>query len=141
MGGGFAWSGGTRRAAPPVSGELLLDLAIFEDGLCVGPDRHGGFDELIEELSERRRIGTEILERLQKGASRGEIFELIRPLAQGPPPPPPAARMPSARPLPTRSGHYLAQTIIHQLTQLDDASLLRAFEKASLPLAIDLRRP
>ena len=75
-GGGF---GSNRRTAEPVSGELLLDLAIFEDGLCAGPDRSGGFDELKEELAERRRIGTQILEALEKGASRGEIFDIFAP--------------------------------------------------------------
>lgn len=136
-GGGWGFRG--PRAAEPVSGDLLLDLAIFEDGLCVGPDRHGGFAALMEDFSERRRVGTEILEALQKGASRGEIFEMVRPLAQGPPPP--AVRMPLARRLPTHAGHQFANTVIHQLVQLDDASLLRMFENAARPIAIELRRP
>jgi hypothetical protein len=97
MEGGFVGTGGfvgagRRRAAEVVSGDLLLDLAIFEDGLCVGPDRYGGFEALLAEISERRHIATDILEALQKGASRGEIFEIVRPLAKGMPPPPPGTR-------------------------------------------------
>ena len=145
MPGGVAGSGGFgrggRRAAEPVSGELVLDLAIFEDGLCAGPDRSGGFHALKEELSERRRIATQFLEALEKGASRGEIFEMVRPLAQGPPPPPAAARMPGARPLSTRSSHQFAHAVIHNLVHLDDAALRIWFDNAARPLAIELRRP
>jgi hypothetical protein len=140
--GGFAWSGGRRRAAEVVSGDLLLDLAIFEDGLCVGPDRYGGFDALMAELSERRRIATEILQALEKGASRGDIFEIVRPLAKGPPPPPPPARTgPQANPPHVHAQHQFAQTVIHQLVQLDDGALRALFENAARPLAIELRRP
>jgi hypothetical protein len=144
MAGGLAGSGfggGGRPAAEPVSGELVLDLAIFEDGLCAGPDRSGGFDALKEELAERRRIGTQILEALETGASRGEIFDMVSPLAQGPPPPPVAARMPLARPLPSRSGHQFAHAVIHNLVQLEDAALRTMFANAARPTAIELRRP
>jgi hypothetical protein len=140
--GGASWNFVGRRAAEPVSGELLLDLAIFEDGLCVGPDRYGGFGALTAELSEQRRFATEILQALDKGASRGDIFELVRPLAKGPPPPPPPARTgPEAHPPHLHARHQFATTAIRHLVNLDDAALRSVFEKAALPLAIPLRRP
>jgi len=142
MVGSFGWVGGRWRGAEPVSGDLLLDFAIFEDGLCVGPDQYGGFDALMAEVSERRRIATEILEALQKGASRGDIFEIVRPLAKVPPPPPPPARTgPQAHPPHPHAQHQFAQAVIHQLIQLDDLALRSVFENAARPLAIQLRRP
>jgi hypothetical protein len=141
-GGGFGWTGTVPRAAEPVSGDLLLDLAIFEDGLCVGPDRYGGFDALMTELSERRTVATEILQALEKGASRGDIFEMVRLLAKGPPPPPPPARTgPQMHPPHLHTRHQFAQTVIHQLVQLDDVALRSVFENAARSLAIQLRRP
>src|SRR6185437_942415 len=114
----------------------------FEDGLCVGPDRSGGFDTLMAELSERRRIATEILQALQEGGSRGDAFEIVRPLAKWPPPPPPPARTgPEAQPPHLHARRQFAQTVIHQLVQLDDLALRSVFENATRPLAIELRRP
>jgi len=142
MAGSFGWAGGRRRAAEPVSGDLLLDFAIFEDGPCVGPDRYGGFDALMAELSERRRIATGILQAAQKGASRGDIFEIVRPLAKGlPPPPPPARTGPQAHPPHLHAQHQFATTLIQQLIHLDDVALRSVLENAARPLAIELRRP
>ena len=141
-GGGVGWSFHGPRAPEPISGDLLLDLAIFEDGLCVGPDRYGAFDALTGDISDRRRFATEILQALERGASRGEIFEMVRPLAKVPPPPPPAARIgPQAHPPYTHTRRQFAETVIHQLVQLEDAALRSAVERAARPLSIQLRRP
>lgn len=86
FGGGYIGGGGgggrTRRGEEIVAVELVLDLAILEDGRCVGPDEAGLFDSLIEDLEQIRRTAEAAANALGNGGSSGEIFEMLRPLAR-----------------------------------------------------------
>lgn len=64
-----------------VSVELALDLAILEDGRCVGLDETGFFDSLIEDLEHIRRTAQEAAMILRRSASTGEVVEMLRGLA------------------------------------------------------------
>ena len=85
-GGGYggAAGGGTRNATSEkiVAGELILDLAILDDGRCVGPDEYGLFESLIEDLESIRSTADQAAKSLRDGASAGQIFEILRPLAR-----------------------------------------------------------
>ena len=85
-GGGYvgAAGGGTRNATQEkiVAGELILDLAILDDGRCVGPDEYGLFESLIEDLESIRSTAEQAAKSLRDGASAGQIFEMLRPLAR-----------------------------------------------------------
>ena len=65
-----------------VAGELILDLAILDDGRCVGPDEYGLFESLIEDLESIRSTAEQAAKSLRDGASAGQIFEMLRPLAR-----------------------------------------------------------
>jgi hypothetical protein len=62
--------------------ELCLDIAVFEDGLCVGPDDSGLVESVTNDLQRQRDTAREIVEALSSGASEGHIFEVLRPLAR-----------------------------------------------------------
>jgi len=85
-GGGYigAGGGGLRRGPEEeiVAIELALDLAILEDGRCVGPDEVGLFDSLVADLELIRNTAQEAETELRNGASAGRVFEMLRPLAQ-----------------------------------------------------------
>ena len=59
-----ALSGGNRVAI-----ELSLDAAIFEDGLCAGPDEMGMFESITAQLQQQRDTAAQITEALRGGAS------------------------------------------------------------------------
>jgi hypothetical protein len=87
-GGGYVRSagGGTRHTTSEkiVAVELILDLAILDDGRCVGPDESGLFESLIEDLERIRSSAEQATKALRDGASAGQIFEMLRPLARRP---------------------------------------------------------
>ena len=82
-GGGFRGDGEGQVARV----ELILGLVILEDGLCVGPNENGLFEDLTESLDRQRRTAQEAAA-LREGAPDGRVFEIVRPLARyGPPEP------------------------------------------------------
>jgi hypothetical protein len=91
-GGGYVGTG--RVGAMSTSGthdeitaiELQLDVAFFDDGLCVGPDEFGLYQNVTEDLGRQRNTAEEIVAALRQGASAGQVFEILRPLARRPQP-------------------------------------------------------
>jgi hypothetical protein len=84
--GGIGSAGGARDAdGEDVEHiELQLDAAIFEDGLCAGPNESGLFDSVTEALNLERNTARQIVEILRSGGSLGQAFEILRPLAKRP---------------------------------------------------------
>jgi hypothetical protein len=62
--------------------ELVLDAAILEDGLCVGPDESGLFERVAAGVVRQRITAREIVTALREGASEGAVFDLLLPLAR-----------------------------------------------------------
>ena len=85
-GGGYLGVGGGGSRNGPreemAETELCLDLAILEDGLCVGPDDAGLLDNITNDVQRQRETAQEIVAALHNGASAGKIFEILRPLAR-----------------------------------------------------------
>jgi hypothetical protein len=84
-GGGYMGASGDRRTSSYeeiVAIELILDAAILEDGRSIGPDEFGMFESVGEDLEHIRKTAAQGAEALRNGASAGEIFELLRPLAR-----------------------------------------------------------
>jgi hypothetical protein len=135
------WGGGSPRESAqtePAAIELVLDLVILEDGLCLGPDEAGLYEALNEALDIQRTAALEAVNALQAGAPIGRIFEIVRPLARHSPP---SLRTPgkarhSMPILPT-----FGNEAIHHLVNANDADLLAFFERAAAPRSLELRRP
>ena len=143
-GGGFlGGSSGSRGNGAPLSPtELQLDIVIFEEGSYAGPDEWGMIAGLTEEVPQERALAEKILTVLRGGASPGQVFEMLRPLAR-------MERVPS--PPGIRGGYHrpLLKGFVHQamhqltygsegqledwLTQVTDSTPL-ALRKAT-PLA------
>jgi hypothetical protein len=85
-GGGYAGAGGGgfRQGGELeiVAVELVLDLAILEDGACVGPDEARLVDSLVSDLELIRNTAQQAASALRYGASPGHVFEMLRPLAR-----------------------------------------------------------
>lgn len=64
--------------------ELCLDVAIFEDGLCVRPDESGLFEIVTDDQERQRDKAQEIVAALRNRASVGQVFEALLPLARRP---------------------------------------------------------
>ena len=62
--------------------DLVLDVAILEDGLCIGPDEGGLVQSLTEELELQRSTAQQVVASLRSGASPGQVIELLLPLAR-----------------------------------------------------------
>jgi hypothetical protein len=127
------WGGGSSRRAGEselTAIELVLDLAILEDGLCLGPNESAVYEALNESLNLQHAAAQEALEALQSGASVGRIFEIVRPLARHSGPAP-------HRPLLATFG----REAIHVLTEQNEADLLTFFKRAAAPRSLQLRRP
>jgi hypothetical protein len=62
--------------------ELVLAVAVLDDGLCVGPDEAGLVADLTDDLDQQRRAAWVAAEALRGGESLSQVFELIRPLAR-----------------------------------------------------------
>ena len=81
-GGGVAYAIDPRRASGVSLSEVALDVAIFDDGLCVGPDTNGMFASLTTAIGTVRETANKAVALLQGGASEGEVFDLLLPLAR-----------------------------------------------------------
>ena len=138
-GGGFGGGGPRGGAESEIAAiELVLDLVILEDGLCVGPDESGLYEALNESLDLQRRAAQEAVTALQAGASEGRLFEIIRPLARQRPPNPRGDRAHNhAMPLRMTFG----SEAVHHLINANASELLAFFEKAAQPPSLQLRRP
>jgi hypothetical protein len=135
------WFGGSPRESAEAeldAVELALDLVILEDGLCVGPDESALYEALNEFLDLQCTAAQEAVKALQAGASVGQIFEIVRPLARHfPPPPQTQGKLRPSRPiLPT-----FGSEAIHHLVNANDADLRAFFERAAEPRSLELRRP
>jgi len=106
--------------------ELCLDLAIFEDGLSVGPDDSGLFDQLTEARERQRTTAKDVVTAIRNGASDGQVFEIIKPLARRTP-------MPLLQ--------MFANIAIHRLVHASSSELLHWFERAAEAPSFQLRRP
>ncbi len=97
--------------------ELALDFAVLEDGQCVGPDEWGLFEILTQDVARQRTTAQEIVAALHNGASAGQVFEILRPLARHGPPSPLLS--------------MFANSAIHKLVHLGEPELLRWFEQVA----------
>jgi hypothetical protein len=142
-GGGYMGAGGGGRLTKGISDEhivgieLCLELAIFEDGLCVGPDESGLFEGLTEALERQRSTAQEVVTALRNGASEGQIFEIVRPLARQISPPAPMGRHQYPLPLLMTFGTMA----IHRLVNASGSELLAWFERSAQSPSLRLRRP
>jgi hypothetical protein len=118
--------------------ELVLDLVILEDGLCVGPDESALYEALNESLDLQRTAAVEALRALQAGASVGQIFEIVRPLARHDLtlPRTHGKRRHSRPTMPT-----FGNEAIHHLTNATGSDLFAFFEREAEPRSLELRRP
>lgn len=132
------WGGGRRdrAGAPQALVELVLDLVILEDGLCVGPNESGFYEALTESLDLQRKVARQASAALEAGESVGKVFEIVRPWARHNPVRPRAS---GKHPAPIVL-NFSAEAI-HRLTNDNDADLLAFFKKAAEPPSIELRRP
>ncbi|MES1257346.1 MAG: hypothetical protein ABUS51_02905 [Acidobacteriota bacterium] len=136
-GGGVGMGGGGQRGMGPgiIETELVLDSVIFEDGLCAGPDESGLFGSLTKDLADQRQTAQEIVSALRNGASPGQVFEILRPLARHPRQA--LSRAASFSPL-LRS---FANSAIHRLVQGPEPDLLAWFEQIAQATPLRLHRP
>jgi hypothetical protein len=154
-GGGRGWAGGGSARGVELNDlvkiVLELDVAVFEDGLCVGPDELGLRQNLTEQMQTQSHLAGEIAQALRGGAGRGAIFEMLRPLARltpsAAPVTPGVANIPSmaAR---ARGGHahrpmlsMFARSSVDQLINADDARLLTWFDEAAAISPLRLHTP
>jgi hypothetical protein len=138
-GGGYmgAGGGGSRLRQEEIAAiELVLDLAVLEDGRCVGPDESGLFESLVEDLEEIRRAAAQAATVLRDGGSTGRIFEMLRPLARHAGGSPQRA---SGRRSPFLG--MFANMAIHQLINGDDAAVATWFGAQAQPASLRLYRP
>ena len=131
--------------------ELTLDVAIFADGLCVGPDESGLRESLIEQIERQKEVADQIVRALRDGATPGRIFEMLRPLVRHRPPAPSvppgtlndretAGRSPEGhRHAPLLS--MFARSALNQLINADDTTLPAWFEAAAAISPLRLHRP
>jgi hypothetical protein len=135
-GGAYARAvgGGTRHTTSEnVAVELILDLAILDDGRCVGPDESGLFESLIEDLERVRSTAEQAAKALRDGASAGQIFEMLRPLARRTPD---AATQRRRSPFLGMFGHMG----IDQLVNSDSSAVAGWLETQAQPPRLNLRK-
>lgn len=131
-----AWAGPRSAPEPELQHvELRLDSAIFDDGLCVGPDEKGLFESVTSELAVQRETAEQMAAALRAGAARGEIFDRLRPLAQHP------------HLMDHRGARHVfglrstfGQMAIHHLVHMQDADLLAWFDSFITPGPMKLHR-
>ncbi len=131
--------------------ELALDLAIFEDGLCVGPDESGVRESLMQQMQSQKDVANEVVQALRDGAGPGRIFEMLRPLMRHRGPARPGAsgvihdRQTGGRSLEGRHHTPLlsmfARSALGQLINADDATLPAWFDAAAAISPSRLHRP
>jgi hypothetical protein len=134
---GAVGRGGRSDGSQSVMRELCLELAIFDDGLCAGPNGFGLFENLIECLARQRSTTQAAVTALRNGATEGQIFEIVRHLARR------TSHLESVR----MHSHPLsllktfANMAIHQLVNANSPELLDWFEKSAQSPHIRLHRP
>ncbi len=139
QGGSYVGAGGGGAAATKnneqiVSIQLALDLAIFDNGLCVGPDKAGLLDALIESLDVQRTTSEHAAAAIRNGASEGQVFEMLLPSVR---------RMRSA----SAERHervmlpMFGRMAIDQLINGSRPEQLEWFERLAKPSTLQLRRP
>lgn len=135
------WGGGSPRVDADTefaATQLVLDLVILEDGLCVGPNESRLYEALNESLDFQRETAQEAVKALRAGASVGQIFEIVRPLAYDFPEEPQTQGKP-------RHARQIISTFgseaVNHLINASPTDLLAFFEKAAEPRALQLRRP
>jgi hypothetical protein len=117
--------------------ELALDVVFFDDGLCVGSDDFGLFESVTGDLTEQRSTAQEIVEALRNGASAGQVFEILRPLARH-------SRLEgraSRSGYPSRLLSMFANMAINRLVNADEQEFMAWCERAAQPSSIRLHRP
>jgi len=117
-GGGGRNTGASEFKNRLASVQLELDLAIFEDGLCVGRDETGLRENLTEQVQRRIETAREIVQMLREGATAGQVFDMLRPLARHAP-----AMMSEGRPH-TPLLSMFARSAVNRLMTADDAVFL-----------------
>ncbi len=117
--------------------ELVLDLVILEDGACVGPDEFAIYEAVNESLDLLRTTAQEAVRALERGASAGQIFDIIRPLARHFPPQ--AHAQEHRRPSVTIRPSFGSEAV-HRLINANATELLAFFQRAAEPRALQLRR-
>lgn len=134
------WGGGSPRESTETelaAIELILDLTILEDGVCVGPDESALYEALTETLDLQRAAAQEAFNALEAGASVGQVFEIVRPLARhGPPAARTSGKPRHSRPILLTFG----SEAIHHLINANDTDLLAFFRRAAEPRSLELRR-
>ena len=137
FGGGHGSGGRGLDRGEIVEIQLTLDVAIFDDGLCVGPDSSGLFESLTLDLERRRETARQIVDELRRGASRSQIFEILRPLASrqrsGPDREEPHWRHNSIL-------WFFATPAIDRLVNVSDQDLFAWFEKSASDPRVGLHR-
>ena len=130
----YSGGGGFRNGTdePITAIELCLDLAIFEDGLCAGPDEAELFTRLTESLQRQCCVARQVADALRDGAPAGLVFEILRPLARG---------NPTAGPGAPRFADVFANVAIQELIDRSGPELLAWFEKYAQPPSLRLHRP
>lgn len=137
---GYGGGGGRRNrmgGEPIAATELCLDFVVLEDGLCAGPDESELFDSLTESLEIQRNVAQEVVTALNNGASAGQVFEILRPIARFTPPPPPSSRRPHG----TCFVDLFAGMAIQRLINASGSDLLAWFEGFAQPPSLRLHRP
>jgi hypothetical protein len=134
--GGFGGGGYHKDLNEQIAGiELTLDIAILEDGLCVGPDESGLFERISNDLDRQCEATRLILTALRSDASDGTIFEILRPLARRTPPF--GANVKTSSPLLS----LFANMAIDRLVEADRPELLAWFEPIAESTPSRLHRP
>jgi hypothetical protein len=143
-GGGYVGSGGGGRPGNAAREkeiteiELALDAVIFEDGLCVGLDESGLIKSVTEDLQLKLSTAREIVASLKNGASVGQVFEILRPLAGRHQP---LGGIGDRGRIPSLVLIMFADTAIHKLLHAADPELLPWFEMVAQSSPLPLRRP
>jgi|SRR5579883_524470 len=132
-GGGYtgSGSGGTRWGAGTddiTAVELVLDAAVLEDGVCLGLDESGLVQRVTADLQHQRATAQQVLNALRGGASSGQIFELLVPLARHSPGEQRSAVL-----------RMFAHTAIHHLINLPQPQLQEHFEQIANSPPLRLR--
>lgn len=113
--------------------QLSLDLAVLEDGLCVGPDELEMFRALTDSLDRIRTTAQTAVDLLRHGASGGQVFEVLAPLARHRP-------TPSS---PRESGLLMmfGRMAIDQLINTEASQQTAWFDRFAQPSRLRLHRP
>jgi len=133
-GGGVSFSGGrgSYDAGDVVRTELVLDLAIFDDGIVAGPDEQGLLESLTGSLRTQQAAAEKAAGALRDGASEGAVFEGLLPLARQRP-----GRAPTMEP---PFLMMFTRMAIDQLINGSRAEQLEWFERMAQPAELELRR-